>query len=113
MEMKKESLLIHAVILLSNGEDIYGSKMYSSYNDGDSIRYTSSKDGSVKYIFLFKFPTGTIQLSKIGFTKKTKPKMLGSNSKLSWKQNENAVAIAVPASLQSVTNHVWVIKVEQ
>lgn len=55
MEMKKESLLIHAVILLLNGEDIYGSKMYSSYNDGDSIRYTSSKDGSVKYIFLFKF----------------------------------------------------------
>ena len=94
-----------------NGEGIYGTRMYSSFNEGDSIRYTQSKDGTTQYIFLFNFPQGKLQLSKIKFSKNTKLRLLGSKSRLSWKQKGNEVDIALPASLKGVTDHVWVIKV--
>jgi alpha-L-fucosidase len=94
-----------------NGEAIYGSRIYTSFSEGESIRYTQSKDGNTKYIFLFNYPEAKQLLTKIKFSKKTKLQLLGSKSKLSWKQVENGVEINLPNSLKSVTDYVWVIKV--
>jgi alpha-L-fucosidase len=94
-----------------NGEAIYGSRIYNSFSEGESIRYTQSKDGNTKYIFLFNYPEAKQLLTKIKFSKKTKLQLLGSKSKLSWKQVENCVEINLPDSLKSVTDFVWVIKV--
>ena len=94
-----------------NGEAIYGSRIYSSFNEGTSIRYTQSKDGKTQYVFLFDFPKNKLALTKITFSKNSKLKMLGSNVKLSFKQKEGAVEINIPATLKSATDYVWVIKV--
>ncbi len=94
-----------------NGEGIYGSRMYKVFKEGDSIRYTQSKDGKTKYIFLFGFPKEKLSLSEIALSKKSVLQMLGSTKKLIWKQNGNKVEIEVPASLKKVTDYVWVIKV--
>lgn len=94
-----------------NGEAIYGSRMFSVFGEGENIRYTQSKNGEVKYIFLFDFPKEKLLLTKISFSKNTKLQLLGSASKLSWKQKGNAVEVNVPASLKSISNYVWVIKV--
>ncbi len=94
-----------------NGEAIYGSRIYSSFNEGTSIRYTQSKDGKTQYVFLFDFPKDKLTLTKITFSKNSKLKMLGSNVKLSFKQKEGAVEINIPATLKSATDYVWVIKV--
>lgn len=94
-----------------NGEAIYGSRIYSSFSEGNSIRYTQSKDGKTQYIFLFDFPTDKLLLTKIVFSKKTKLQLLGSKSKLTWKQQEGGVEINIPAELKSATDYVWVIKV--
>lgn len=94
-----------------NGEAIYSSRMYSSYNEGDSIRYTQSKDGKTQYIFMFEFPKERIKLSKIVFSKKAKLQLLGSDKKISWKQIGQGVEIVIPNALKTVTNHVWVIRV--
>ncbi len=96
-----------------NGEAIYGSRMYKVYKEGDSIRYTQSKDGKTKYIFLLSFPGETVSLSEISFSKHTTLRMLGSNQKLKWASQANKVEIQLPASLKSVTNYVWVIKVTE
>lgn len=96
-----------------NGEAIYNTRMFSVFSEGDKIRFTQSKDGKTKYIFLFDFPKEKIILSKIAYTKKTKLQLLGSNTKIGWKQNGESVEISVPASQQDVTNHVWVIKVSE
>lgn len=95
----------------ANGEAIYGSRMFNVFGEGEKIRYTQTKDGRTKYIFLFDFPEGKQLLTKIPFSKNTKLQLLGSKSTLSWKQKRDAVEVNVPASLKSVTNHVWVIKV--
>jgi len=95
----------------TNGEAIYGSRMFSSFGEGDAVRYTQSKDGKTKYIFLFDFPESKIQLSKMHYSKSAKLQLLGSKSKISWKQTEKSIEIALSPSLKSVSDYVWVIKV--
>jgi alpha-L-fucosidase len=96
-----------------NGEAIYNTRMFTVFKEGESIRYTQSKDGNTQYIFLFDFPEAKLLLSKIPFSKNTQLRLLGAKNKLSWKQQENGVEIAVPVSLKAVTDHVWVIKVSR
>jgi len=95
-----------------NGEAIYGTRMYSSYKDGESVRFTQSKDGKTKYIFMFDFPENNLQITKIGIHKSSKLQLLGSNKKISWKVNDKGVEIFIPKELKKVTNHVWVIKIK-
>src|SRR5436190_5701779 len=68
-----------------NGEAIYGSRMFTVFNEGEKIRFTQSKDGRTKYIFLFDFPESKITLKKIPLFKNDKVQMLGSNKQLVWK----------------------------
>lgn len=93
-----------------NGEAIYGTRMNAVFKDGDSIRFTQSKDGKTKYIFLFEFPTSKVVLTKAGFSKGARLEVLGSKSKVTWKPAANGVEITLPASARSATDHVWVIK---
>ncbi len=96
-----------------NGEAIYGSRIYSSFSEGDSVRYTQSKDGKTQYIFLFNFPKKKMLLTKILFSKNTQLQLLGSKSNILWQQKDNGVEIDIPSSFNSVTDHVWVIKVSK
>jgi alpha-L-fucosidase len=96
-----------------NGEAIYGTRMYKVFGEGDNIRFTQTKDGKTKFIFLFDFPGKAITLKEMNLSKKSKLQMIGSNKKLSWKQTENGVNISIPENLKSVSEHVWVIKVSE
>ena len=93
-----------------NGEAIYGTRMFSVFKEGDSIRFTQSKDGKTKYIFLFTFPGSRLLLTKMPFGKNATLRMLGSNTKLAWKQTAAGVEISIPAALQAASQHVWVFK---
>jgi alpha-L-fucosidase len=94
-----------------NSEAIYKTRMYSVFGEGEKIRFTQSKDGKSKYIFLFDFPGEKISITRIPFSKTTRVELLGSKTKISWKQNMNAVEITVPASAKNASDHVWVLKV--
>jgi alpha-L-fucosidase len=97
-----------------NGEGIYGSRMNKSFNEGESIRFTKSKDGKTQYVFLFDYPKdGIVDISKIDISEKSKLTLLGSDKNLKWKRTANGVQVQLPASLQSVSQHVWTIKVSQ
>jgi alpha-L-fucosidase len=96
-----------------NGEAIYGTRMYKVFGEGDNIRFTQTKDGKTKFIFLFDFPDKAISLKEMELNKKSKLQMIGSKKKLSWKQAGNGVNITIPANLKSVSEHVWVIKVSE
>jgi len=95
-----------------NSEAIYSSRMFSFFGEGEKVRFTQSKDGKTKYIFLFDFPENKIVLTKIPFSKDDKVQLLGNNKNLSWKQSDKGVEIILPAELKTVTNHVWVLKVK-
>lgn len=96
-----------------NSEAIYGSRMYTTFNDGETIRYTQSKDGKVKYIFLFEFPDQPVTLNKMKFNKGTQLRLLGTSSKLTWKEAEGKPVLSIPAKFKTVSDHVWVVKVGQ
>lgn len=96
----------------TNGEGIYGSRMNKSFNEGETIRFTKSKDGKTQYVFLFDYPKdGIVDISKIDIPEKSKMTLLGSDKNLKWKRTTNGVQIQLPSSLQSASEHVWTIKV--
>lgn len=96
-----------------NGEAIFNSTAFTSFSEGEDIRYTQSKDGKTRYVFLFDYPKEKVMLSKIPFSKNTNVRMLGDTKRLKWKQKKEGVEIFLPSSLKKVTDHVWVLKVEQ
>ncbi len=97
----------------TNSEGIYGTRMFSSFSEGEGIRFTQSKDGKIKFIYLFDYPSAGVLISKMPFSKKTKLQLLGSKSKIKWKQTEKGVQILLPADLKKSSEHVWVLKVTE
>lgn len=93
-----------------NGEAIYNTRMYSVFGEGENIRYTQSKDGKTKYVFLFLFPGEKLLLKNIAAGKRTAVQLLGSNTRIPVKQTADGVEISIPVSIKAVTNYVWVLK---
>jgi alpha-L-fucosidase len=93
-----------------NGEAIYYTRMYKVFGEGANIRYTQSKDGRTKYIFLFNYPKDRLELTKMSFARNEKLEFLGSKKKLSWKVTATGTQINIPSSEKAFSDHVWVIK---
>ncbi len=94
-----------------NSSAIYGTRMFTVFKEGENVRFTQSKDGKTRYIFLFDFPTEKLRLTKIPFAKNTRVEMLGAKGKVAWKQAADAVEITLPLPLKTASDHVWVLKV--
>ena len=94
-----------------NGEAIYNTRMFTVYGEGEKIRFTRSKDGKTKYIFLFDFPLIQVTLKKMPFAKDDKVQLLGTDRRLNWRQTADGVDILIPAVARSASEHVWVLKV--
>ena len=95
----------------TNDEAIYGTRTYDTFKEGDGIRFTKSKDGKTKYIFLFDFPDKMVTLAKVSANKTSKIQLLGSTAKIKWTQKGQYLDINLPASLKSAGDHVWVLKI--
>jgi alpha-L-fucosidase len=94
-----------------NGEAIYNTRMFNVYGEGNDIRFTRSKDGRTRYIFLFDFPLIQVTLKRFPFMKGDKIQLLGSDRLLQWKQTADGVDITIPAASRPASQHVWVLKV--
>lgn len=96
-----------------NSSAIYNTRMFTTFSEGDNIRFTQTKDGKTKYIFLFNFPEDKVTITKMPFSEKAMVQMLGSSSKIKWKKTNNGVEISIPQSLKTVSDYVWVLKVTE
>lgn len=97
----------------TNGEAIYGTRMHTPFGEGESIRYTRSKDGKTRYVFLFDFPeNGQIVLTKISAAPKSTVRMLGSEKSLRFVQTAAGLEVKIPVATKAISNHVWVLKVQ-
>ena len=94
-----------------NSEAIYETRMYSVFGEGDNIRFTQTKDGKTKYIFIFNFPDQHLLLTKMTIDKRQKLSMLGSSKKISYTQTANSLEIILPKELKTTSDHVWVLKI--
>jgi alpha-L-fucosidase len=95
-----------------NGSAIYGTRKFSTFNEGDRIRFTQSKDGKTRFVFLFDAPGERLFLTKIPFEKKTKVNLLGGAGPLPWRQTEQGVEIMFSEKARNTGKHVWVLRVE-
>jgi alpha-L-fucosidase len=95
-----------------NGEAIYGTRMHTVFGEGDGVRYTSSKDGKTKYIFLFDAAAGNISLEKIQLPKTAKLTLLGTKSKLKHSTTAKGTVISIPANAFKGLEYVYVIKTD-
>jgi len=96
-----------------NSEAIYGTRKYETFQEGEQIRFTQSKDGKTQYIFLFEFPEKTLNLQKIKANPKTRVSLLGSRAKINAVQTAQGLSIQIPPALKSASQYVWVLKLQQ
>ncbi len=80
-----------------------------------SVRYTRGKDGKFGFAILKKWPGGKVVLRGIRAVPDSRVTMLGVREPLAWRQDEQGLAIAIPAALQEEKSrpcqHAWVLKV--
>lgn len=95
-----------------NGSAIYGTRKFSTFNEGDRIRFTQSKDGKIRYVFLFDPPGERVFLTKIPFEKKTKVNLMGGAGPLPWRPTDQGVEILFSEKARKTGKHVWVLRVE-
>jgi alpha-L-fucosidase len=98
-----EQLKQAGVWLKVNGEGIYGTRPRegSLWREGDSIRYTWSKDGKTTYCILLKWPGQSVNLSAFTGNPNLRVHMLGASQELQWQQDPSkGVVIQLPETLQ-------------
>lgn len=97
----------------TNGEAIYGSRMYPVFGEGRGVRFTQSKDGRTQYVFLFDDPAEKVILNGVSLTTEHTVTLLGNAEKLRWQKESKGFGIFLPSAARSASEHVWVLKIAQ
>jgi alpha-L-fucosidase len=90
-----------------NGEAIYDTRPRAGANwkEGDSVRYTRSKDNKVVYALCLKWPGQELHLKQVRPRPGSSVRMLGVEQPLQWQPEGPAgVVISIPDSLQAPAN---------
>ncbi|HUV70321.1 MAG TPA: alpha-L-fucosidase [Terracidiphilus sp.] len=102
-----------------NGEAIYATRPRAGtlWSEGETIRYTRSKDGRHVYAILTEWPGTQITLKTVRPKAGSSLTLLGANAKLSWKfDSEDGTTIMLPENLQQLANrpceYAWTLKME-
>lgn len=85
-----------------HGEGIYATRPNLPYAEGDTVRYTQSKDGRIVYAFLLKsidrpYTPGALELHGIRAQPGSEIRMLGNDHSFRYTQDEQALRIELPS----------------
>ncbi len=83
-----------------NGEAIYATRPYSTFREGDDIRFTRSKDGRTLYAISLKWPGKALRMKLVKMERETEIELLGNKGKLAWHRDGDAVVIEIPEPVQ-------------
>lgn len=102
-----------------NGEAIYATRPREGefWSEGDSIRYTRSKDRRFVYAVLTEWPGKQLVLKAVQPKRGSTVALLGSRADLSWKfDSAQGTTITLPENLQQAANrpcdYAWSLKFE-
>jgi len=105
--------------LAVNGEAIYATRARdgASYAEGDSVRFTRSKDRRWTYAVLTEWPGNEIALTSVKPRASTEIRMLGSAKPLAWRSDgTRGTVIRLPENMQTEANrpcsYAWTLKIE-
>jgi alpha-L-fucosidase len=102
-----------------NGEAIYATRPRDGDNwaEGESVRYTRSKDRRYVYAILAAWPGAQVVLKSVRPKANTSVMLLGSDAALRWRFNaDRGTTILFPENLQQQANrpcdYAWTLKIE-
>ena len=88
-----------------NGEAIYGTRPWTHWKEGESIRFTRSKDAKSVYAISLSWPGESLRLRNLAPRTGTKVQMLGVSEPLEWTLGElDDLVVKLPARLQVAAN---------
>lgn len=102
-----------------NGEAIYATRPREGedWSEGESVRYTRSKNHRFVYAILTAWPGGEVRLKSVRPKVNSAVRLLGSDAALQWRFDaDRGTTIALPESLQQRANrpceYAWTLKIE-
>lgn len=95
-----------------NGEAIYATRPWAVASQGNTLRFTQSKDRRCLYAVHKGWPEGEVTINDVFLDKSAKIRMLGTNRELKWRQplseggygNGAKVVIEVPEDLKNAVD---------
>jgi alpha-L-fucosidase len=90
-----------------NGEAIFATRARDGalWSEGDTVRYTRSRDGRFVYAILTEWPGPRVTLRNVRPAVGTGVDMLGSNAELAWSfDSAKGTTISLPENLQQASN---------
>lgn len=85
-----------------NGEAIYGTRPWKHYKEGDSIRFTRSKDQKHVYAISLKWPGRELCLKQVKPREGSRISMLGVPEPLAWHMDSaRGLVVEIPDRLQT------------
>ncbi len=120
----------------NNGEAIYETRPWRVYGEGpnsikagsfqggsvsklgeEDIRFTRNKSGTVIYTLVLGWPTESFTVQSLGLSAATRPgrvakvELLGTDQTVSWKQQTNALMVALPKLHKPAVDYAAVLRV--
>ena len=83
-----------------NGEAIYATRPWEYWKEGDTIRYTRSKDEKHVYAVALAWPGRQLVLAHPRAKAGSEITMLGYAKPLTWQQDDSHLIISIPEELQ-------------
>jgi alpha-L-fucosidase len=94
-----------------NGEGIYGTRNYEVYGEGETVRFTQTKDGGIVYAFSMGWPGEVLDLHSVTAAEGSDVTFLGSEESLDWWQDGSGLHVRLPPALEGRGGHAWGFKI--
>jgi alpha-L-fucosidase len=94
-----------------NGEGIYGTRLHQPFSEGDTVRFTRSKDGRRIYAFLLEWPGRELHLRSVRAREGSAIRLLGHDRPLDWSEDAAGLHIQLPPELEEAGSHAWVLRI--
>jgi len=95
-----------------NGEGIYSTRQYTSFGEGNTLRFTRSKDSTRVFMFALEWPGEVLQVRSVRPLEGSEITLLGHDDPLEWSQDEGGLHIELPPELREVSRHAWTFRVQ-
>ena len=99
-----------------NGEGVYSTRPFITYEEGNHVRFTQTKDGSVVFAFALEWPGGGLTVKSLGsgtveLGEESDVTLLGYEGSLNWEQDKEGLRILLPPEARGASQHAWVFRV--
>jgi len=96
-----------------NGDGIYSTRPFSTFGEGENLRFTQSKDSSSLFVFALEWPGEVLSVQSVSVNPDSEIVMLGTDDTLRWSQDETGLHIQVPRELRNVSRHAWAFRIQR